>query len=184
MFYYNVDEDLTLKLLTQHNATELFNIVEKNRVFLREWLPWIDSKKTVEDFQNSIEKWGNKYISNTAINAGIFFKGKLVGMVAFPEIDWKGKKTSFGYWLAPEFEGKGLVIRCVKELLKYAFYILDLNRIEISCAEDNFRSRALPEKLGFIKEGILRDNYYLNGDLHNLVVYSLLKSDRVKDMKN
>ena len=29
MFYYNVDEDITLKLLTQHNATELFNIVEK-----------------------------------------------------------------------------------------------------------------------------------------------------------
>lgn len=39
MFYYNVDEDLTLKLLTQHNATDLFNIVEKNRVYLREWLP-------------------------------------------------------------------------------------------------------------------------------------------------
>ena len=98
-------------------------------------------------------------------------------MVAFPEIDWKGKKTSFGYWLSPEFEGKGIVIRCVKELIEYAFYILDLNRIEISCAEDNSRSRALPEKLGFIKEGILRDYYYLNGDLHNLVVYSLLKSD-------
>ncbi len=178
MFYYIVDEDLTLKLLTQHNATELFNIVEKNRIFFRVWLPWIDSKKTVEDFQNSIEKWGNKYISNTAINAGIFFKGKLVGMVAFPEIDWKGKKTSFGYWLSPEFEGKGIVLRCVKELIKYAFNKLDLNRIEISCAEDNFRSRALPEKLGFIREGILRDNYYLNGDLHNLVVYSLLKSDK------
>ena len=29
MFYYYVDEDLTLKLLTQHNATDLFNIVEK-----------------------------------------------------------------------------------------------------------------------------------------------------------
>jgi len=184
MFYHFVDEELTLNLLTQHNATELFDIIEKNRIFLREWLPWIDSKKTVEDILNSIEKWGNKYISNTAINAGIFFKGKLVGMIAFPKIDWKGKKTSFGYWLSPEFEGKGIVIRCVKELIKYAFHILDLERIEISCAENNYRSRALPEKLSFIKEGILRDKYYLNGDLHNLVVYSLSKSDRVKDKGN
>ena len=50
LFYYNVDEDLTLKLLTQHSVTELFNIVEKNRVFLREWLPWI-KKRLLEIFE-------------------------------------------------------------------------------------------------------------------------------------
>ena len=55
-------------------------------------------------------------------------------MVAFPDIDWQGKKTSFGYWLSPEFEGKGIVIRCVNELIKHAFDRLALNRIEISCA--------------------------------------------------
>ena len=71
-----------------------------------------------------------------------------------------------------------------KGVNKVSLFILDLNRIEISCAEDNFRSRALPEKMGFIKEGILGDNYYLNGDLHNLVAYSLLKSDRVKEKGN
>jgi ribosomal-protein-serine acetyltransferase len=184
MFFFTVDEDITLKLLTNQNSTELFKIVDKNRVFLRKWLPWVDRKKTVEEFQSSIEKWGNKYIANTAINAGIFFKGELVGMVAFPEIDWKGKKTSYGYWLSPDFEGKGIVVRCVKELTNYAFKTLNLNRVEISCAEDNLRSRALPEKLGFIKEGILRDNYYLNGYLHNLIVYSLLKSDWEKAMDN
>ncbi|MBE1553845.1 GNAT family N-acetyltransferase [Sporosarcina limicola] len=90
---------------------------------------------------------------------------------------------AIGFRLSPEFEGKGIVIRCANELIKYAFDRLDLNRIEISCAEDNFRSRALPEKRGFIKEGILRDHYYLNGDVHNLVVYSLLKSDREKDKR-
>lgn len=184
MFTFNVDEDITLEILTNQDSTELFNIVEKNRAFLKEWIPWIDSKKTVEDFQSTIEKWGNKYISNTAINAGIFFKEKLVGMVAFPEIDWKGKKTSFGYWLSPDYEGKGIVVRSVKVLIDYAFKNLELNRIEISCAEDNLRSRALPEKLGFIKEGVLRDNYYLNGCLHNLIVYSLLKRDWEKDNDN
>ena len=184
MFFFTVDEDITLKLLTKQNSTELFKIVDKNRVFFREWLPWVDSKKTVEDFRSSIEKWEKRYISNTAINAGIFFKGELVGMLAFPEIDWRGKKTSFGYWLSPDFEGKGIVVRCVKGLTNYAFKTLNLNRVEISCAEDNLRSRALPEKLGFIKEGILRDNYYLNGCLHNLIVYSLLKSDWEKAKGN
>lgn len=99
-------------------------------------------------------------------------------MVAFPDIDWQGKKTSLGYWLSPEFEVKGIVIRCVNELIKHAFDKLDLNRIEISCAEDNVRSRALPEKLGFVKGGILRDHSYLNRNVHKLVVYSLLKSNR------
>ncbi|MGD7043085.1 GNAT family N-acetyltransferase [Jeotgalibacillus proteolyticus] len=179
-----VDEEITLKILTKENAADLFKIVEKNRDFLREWLPWVDSKKTVEDVQSSIERWGDKYTSNTAINAGIFYKGELVGMVAFPEIDWKAKKTSFGYWLSPDFEGKGIVVRCIKELTSYAFRKLDLNRLEISCAEDNLRSRALPEKLGFFKEGILRDHYYLNGNLHNLFVYSIIKSDWEKITEN
>lgn len=184
MFSFTVDEDIKLKIFTKQDTTELFNIVEKNRIFLKEWLPWIDSQKTVEDVQISIEDWGNKYISNTAIKSGIFFKGELVGMMAFSEIDWKGKKTSFGYWLSPDFEGKGIAVRCVKDLTNYAFETLNLNRIEISCAEENLKSRALPEKLGFIKEGILRDNYYSNERLHNLVIYSLLKSDWEKDKYN
>ncbi len=56
MFTFNVDEDITLEILTNQDSTELFNIVEKNRAFLKEWIPWIDSKKTVEDFQSTIEK--------------------------------------------------------------------------------------------------------------------------------
>jgi ribosomal-protein-serine acetyltransferase len=122
-----------------------------------------------------------RYLSDTAINAGIFYKGELAGMIAFPDIDWQGKNTSFGYWLSPDYEGKGIIIRSVKSFINIAFNELELNRIEISCAESNVKSRALPEKLGFIQEGILRDHYFINGNVHNLVIYSLLKRDMEGD---
>lgn len=145
MFRYDVDSDLRLKLLTKMHAPLLFNLIENNREFLREWLPWIDSKRSLEEIQATIEKWGMRYLSDSAINAGIFYKGELAGMIAFPEIDWQGKKTSFGYWLSPEFEGKGIVSRSVQSFIKVAFNDLGLNRIEISCAESNMKSRALPK---------------------------------------
>jgi ribosomal-protein-serine acetyltransferase len=177
MFRYDVDSDITLKLLTKQHASHLFGLIESNREFLRECLPWIDRKKSLVDIQTTIEKWGMRYLSDIAINAGIFCKGDLAGMIAFPEIDWQGKKASFGYWLSPNFEGKGIISRSVRSFIEVGFHELGLNRIEISCAESNVKSRALPEKLGFIQEGILRDHYYINGKLHNLVIYSLLKSE-------
>lgn len=176
MFYYIVSEEITLKILTKHHAAELHNLIDRNRDFLGEWLPWVESKRTVEDMEASIEKWGLRYITDSAINAGIFFKDELAGMIAFPEINWSEKKTSFGYWLAPDFERKGIMTKCVKALINHAFQDLELERIEISCTEENVKSRALPEKLGFAQERILYDHYYLHGKVHNLVVYRLLKS--------
>ena len=54
---------------------------------------------------------------------------------------------------------------------------MGLNKIEISIAEENFRSRALPKKYGFKEEGIIRDAEWLNDKYVNHVLYGLLKSE-------
>jgi len=65
----------------------------------------------------------------------------------------------------------------VKEMVSIGFNEFGFNRIEIQCATDNTKSRAIPERLGFIQEGILRSSEKVNGRYLDHAVYGLLKNE-------
>lgn len=89
-------------------------------------------------------------------------------------MNWANKSTSIGYWLGERYQGKGIMTKSCKSFIEYAFKELNLNKIEIRCAEQNFRSRAIPERLGFVKEGIIREAEWLNDHFVSHVVYGIL----------
>ena len=69
------------------------------------------------------------------------------------------------------------MLRCCQTVLSRAFAQLDLHRVVIRCAPGNTRSCAIPEKLGFMREGLAREAEWLNGAFVDLNVYSLLSSE-------
>ncbi|MEO7049127.1 MAG: GNAT family protein, partial [Ferruginibacter sp.] len=85
--------------------------------------------------------------------------------------------AAIGYWLTKDALGKGIIIRACKALIDYGFSEMGLNRIEIKAATTNLKSQAIPEKLGFKKEGILREAEIVNGRYLDLVLFSLLKNE-------
>ena len=174
MFTLKVDHEIELQVLQRHHALKLFQLVEENRAHLREWLPWVDSIVSPFDFENLISIWLNQFADNSAYNLGILYKGGIVGAIGIHQIDWYNKMASFGYYLAKNAEGYGVISRSCKALLNYAFYELGLNRIEIRCGVKNKKSRAIPERLSFVKEGTIRDGELLNGYYHDIIIYSML----------
>ncbi len=84
---------------------------------------------------------------------------------------------SIGYWLGDQYEGKGIISMSCKALVDYIFHDLELNRIEIRCAQENTRSQRIPETLGFTKEGILRESEWLYDRFSNSIIYALLKNE-------
>ncbi len=92
-------------------------------------------------------------------------------------LDQVNRKAEIGYWIAKEFEGKGIITAACRKLITYAFEELELNRVAICAAVGNEKSRAIPERLGFLEEGRARDGLYVNGMHHDLVYYSLLKRE-------
>ena len=70
-----------------------------------------------------------------------------------------------------------MVTRAVQTLVSYAFEVLDLRRVEIRCAKENRRSRAVPERLGFKKEGVLRESEWRHDRFYDMVIYGLLADD-------
>lgn len=172
-----IDDDLELRLLEEPHAEELFALTDQNRAYLRKWLPWLDDNRSLSDTKEFIKNAIKQFANNNGFQAGIWFQGKLVGVIGYHEIDWANRRTSIGYWLGEFFQGGGLVTKACRALVDYAFNELKLNRVEILCAVDNKRSRAIPERLGFKEEGILRQFEWLYDHFVDHVVYGMVRSE-------
>lgn len=177
MFTLQVDEEISLQLIQLHHKEELYQLVDSNREHLREWLPWVDSTNDASNYDTIIPAWLTQFAENNGFQAGIRYKGKFVGMIGLHSIDWNNKATSIGYYLASEAEGNGVMTRSVHRVLQYIFEELNLQRVEIRCGENNVKSQAIPERLGFTKEGLIRDGEKLYDHFHSLIVYGKLRSE-------
>jgi ribosomal-protein-serine acetyltransferase len=177
MFRCQVDNDVFLKLLDYQDAEELFTLTDSCRKYLREWLPWVDFTRTIEDTKSFIEMTMKKFASNNGFETGIWYKGKLAGVIGFQGIDWSNRKTSIGYWLGEQFQGHGLMTKSCSAYINYAFDDLKLNRVEIRCAFGNSKSRAIPERLGFTNEGTVRDAEWLYDHFVDHIVFGMLARD-------
>lgn len=176
-FVIPVRENLELRLRTEADAEEVFGVVDKNRSYLRQWLPWVDATKTVEDTRKYIQACLSNFEKQEGIDLGIWYEGQWVGSIGFHYWDKTNRKDTIGYWLSESFQGKGIITDSVSALIKYGFEVMNLNRIEILCAVDNAKSRAIPEKLGFKNEGVCRQNEWLYDHFIDAVAYSLLVSE-------
>jgi ribosomal-protein-serine acetyltransferase len=177
MFVFRIDQDLELRLLEERHAEELFGLTDKNREYLKKWLPWLDATKTAADSKKFIQFMLSKLAKNDGLTAGIWYKGDLAGVIGYAGINWPNRKTSIGYWCGAEFQGLGLVTRACRALVTHAFSELKLNRVEIACATENKRSQAIPMRLEFMQEGVARDAEWLYNHFVDHVIFSMLARD-------
>ena len=172
-----VDEDTNLCMLEERHAQELYELVDANRAYLREWLPWVDYERAVEDSRAFIKHALQQFASNEGFQLGIWYRGQLAGVIGYHPINWSNRKVEIGYWLAQSFQGKGLMTKACKTLVTYAFDELGLNKVSIQCATGNSRSCAIPKRLGFTQEGILRDAEWLYDHYVDHVIFGMLARD-------
>ncbi|WP_249869597.1 GNAT family N-acetyltransferase [Oceanobacillus saliphilus] len=177
MFVYEVDENIVLRQLKLQDANELFQLTDHARDYLREWLPWVDTTVKPEDTLAFIDHTLKSSEMKSALTTGIIFKGKLVGLISFNSLDWANRIGYVGYWLSPDYQGNGIMTRAVRALTDYAFNTLGLNRVDIRAAYENKKSRAIPERLGFTEEGLIRHAEWLYDHYVDHVVYGMLASE-------
>lgn len=173
MFKYEIDNSSFLSLLEVKDAEKLYDLINRNRDHLGEWLKFPRITVKADDSKTFIERTRIRYAKDEGYWLGIWNGDQLVGSIGYLYLDQENKKTEIGYWLGKEFEGNGIITKSVKVLINYAFEELKLNKIEIGVATDNAKSRAIPEKLGFKREGELRDYEYINGRFLDRVIYGL-----------
>src|ERR671911_609539 len=133
--------------------------------------------RTVVDLKNFIRGALKQFAQNKGFAAGIWHEDRLAGVIGYDPIDWENRSTALGYWLGEEYQGKGLVTAACRALVEHAFGELGLNRVVISCATENEKSCAIPERLGFRREGIERQAEWLYDRFVDHVTYSALASE-------
>jgi len=163
-----------LRLIEDSDAEMLFALVDRNRQHLRQWLPWLESNTSLADTATFIHHAREQHIRNKGFQAGIWYHEALAGIVGYHPIDWQNRIVMIGYWLGEEFQDKGIMTEASRILVSHAFDEYQLNRVEIRCATANTRSCAIPERLRFIKEGIIKDGEWLYDHFVDLIVYRML----------
>ena len=177
MFFRHLDNDIKLGLSIPQYAGELFELVHKNRDFLKQWLPWLDTVTKPSDTKEFIETQLLRFQKGEALHVTIFHRDKISGVLGYDQIDQTNGIGHMGYWQAQEYNGKGIMTKSVKNLIKLGFQYYSLNRIEIRCAVNNLKSRAIPERLGFQQEGTIRRALKVYDKHLDHVVYGLLRQE-------
>ena len=95
-----VDEELNLVLVHDELAVKYVQLVNQDRNYLSEWLPWVSSTRTVEDYQEFIKKSLSEHADGKSLVCGIEYLGELVGTAGFIRIHPKLQKAEIGYWIA------------------------------------------------------------------------------------
>lgn len=129
---------------------------------------------------------GGQYISamltadkNDTFAFAVTVDGTVVGSIAaFRQSNIHSRTAELGYYLAKEYRGRGIMTLAVKKLCEYVFSRSDILRLYAEPFARNRASCRVLEKAGFTAEGVLRANAVKCGVVEDMVMYSLLKSDR------
>lgn len=177
MVSIRVDEHILLRTYKDDDATALFEVIHANRAHLRPWLDWVDVTTKPEHSVEFIKDARMQEDFQKGMALGIFFNDEIIGGVGMLHWDHQLRKANVGYWIAKDFEGKGIVSKSLRFFLNFLFEKINLHKVEIHFVASNKRSAALAEKLGAKVEGILRDSYIMHGNYADLVVTGILRRE-------
>ncbi|MGH8074598.1 MAG: GNAT family N-acetyltransferase [Lysobacter sp.] len=107
------------------------------------------------------------------------YSDRLVGSTTLFAIDREQGRAEIGYALRASHWGRGYAQEALRLALGHAFDTLGLRRIEADIDPRNAGSCKLVERMGFVREGLLRDRWCVAGEISDSAIYGLLASDRL-----
>lgn len=156
-------EELTgekIRLVRRHRkySREMFELIDRSRAFLREFLYWVDATKSEKDVDDAMDMFVRQWEDKTAFDFVALEKagGKVVGAGGVHDVDFKNGSANFGYLLDQGQTGKGYASELVK-LVEDCLFAGGFHRLVIEADVRNLASQRVAERAGYVYEGTLRD---------------------------
>ncbi|WP_053365254.1 GNAT family N-acetyltransferase [Bacillus sp. FJAT-27245] len=168
-------ERLLIRMPKPGDGKAVFEAIQASLQELKPWMPFANIEQTEEDVEANIREAYAKFIKREDLRLLVFDKqsGMLIGSSGLHRINWSIPKFEIGYWIDSRHSRKGFMTEAVRGIVDFAISELSAKRIEIRCDSRNVKSRAIPERLGFQLEGILRnDELSVDGELRDTCVFS------------
>jgi RimJ/RimL family protein N-acetyltransferase len=173
-------ERITLRRHELELAETMFGYVDADRARLREFLPWVDGTRTLQDERDYIRMSREKWDEHQLFDYGLFRNedGLYLGNAGVHTISWEHRRCEIGYWILGRFEGQGYMSEAVGALEREVFG-LGFHRIEIHCSSRNQRSAAVPRRCKYRLEGTLRHDRIELGAFTDTYVFAKLATDEL-----
>jgi [ribosomal protein S5]-alanine N-acetyltransferase len=167
---------LRLRPFTGADAAALFAL-HSNAHVLRYWdsPPWSDpacAERFLAVSRQMAEDGSGARLAMDRVSDGVF-----IGWCGLTRWNPEHRSASMGYCLDDAAWGHGYATEGARAVLQWAFDTLDLNRVQAEADTRNVASARVLEKLGFLREGTLREDCVVNGDVSDSGVYGLLRRE-------
>ena len=175
-----VGERILIRPPRPGDGAAIFEAVEESRAEIGPWLPWVEKTQTPDDSEEAARRGAARWLLREDLMVGIWDKhtGHYLGGSGLHRMDWTVPSFEIGYWLRTSAWGQGYVTEAVGVLCRFAFETLGANRVEILCDAKNVRSAAVPKRLGFVQEALLRNECRDGaGSLRDTLVFALTPGD-------
>lgn len=169
-------ERLFIRLPLPGDGLQVHEAMHRSKTELAKWLPFAKHDQTVKEVELSVREAHIAFLKREDMRLHIFDRhtNEFIGSTGLHAPRWDIPSFEIGYWIDIKHSGKGYMTEAITGLVDFAFSELDANRLEIRCDTLNTKSRAIPEKLGFVLEGILKnEDVAVSGDgLRDTCVYA------------
>ncbi len=169
-----------LRRLDRSQAEAYRRLLERNRLWLQPWMPEVPYPLTLADLQKIIECEHQELKRAQRVDLGIFrsLDEALIGRVALHSIQWGVSfSAGLGYWIDADLAGAGLMTEAVARLVAVAFEEMRLHRLWAGVQPPNRPSQRVLEKLGFVREGLHRQELFINGRWQDQYFYTFLEAE-------
>lgn len=170
---------LLVRCYNPSDAPLLAESITENVEHLRPWMPWVHAEpEPIEEKFQRLKRFRGMFDLGQNFVYGIFNpeNTKLLGGTGLhPRLG--ADEVEIGYWMHKDYTNRGLVTESTSALIKVAFEIVRIHRIEIHCDPRNLASAAVPRKLGFTHEGTLRAKTQFLDQWRDSMIWGLLESE-------
>jgi ribosomal-protein-serine acetyltransferase len=171
---------LNMRRYDEGDGKSMFAALDPARAALSTWLPWLHHHQSVEDTEAYCRRMHAEWLARKGFVFSLWDKstGAYIGGAGIhSDIDWSVPKMSLGYFICPQYEGKGYGTQAAAAVLKFAFEHLHAERVSASCDTNNERSWRLMERIGMKREAtMLKEARDHHGNLRNTFLYSLTRA--------
>ncbi|MFP7296445.1 GNAT family N-acetyltransferase [Neobacillus niacini] len=153
-------ERLLIRKPLPGDGKAVYEAIQASLDELKPWMPWAHLDQTELDVEANIRESYVKFLTREDLRLLVFKKdtGEFIASSGLHRIDWNVPKFEIGYWIDTRHSRKGYMMEATAAIANFAFNELKAMRVEIRCDSKNVKSRAIPEKLGFTLEGVLKNN--------------------------
>jgi RimJ/RimL family protein N-acetyltransferase len=167
---------LTLRSITADDVDDFFEIYSDPEVMLYWSTPPLPDRDAAAE---QVAEIGKLFERREMLKWGIALRtdNKLIGSVTLFHPDFTHRRVELGYALGRDYWGQGYMKETLIAIIDFAFSVLNMHRLEADVDPRNEASIKALERMGFLREGYLRERWHVNNEIQDAYFYGLLKPD-------